>query len=72
MDTSAATSDSLPSPHAGSGTAWEPASAPARTWMTARDGWDLMAHGVIFLSYNQQGSPTTSKAAHAARARLSP
>ena len=49
--------DSMPSPHAGSGTAWEPASAPAHMWMTSRDGWDLMAHGVIFLNYNQQGGP---------------
>jgi hypothetical protein len=50
-------SDSMPSPHAGSGTAWEPASAPAHMWMISRDGWDLMAHGVIFLDYNQQGGP---------------
>ncbi len=47
----------LPSPHAGSGTAWEPASVPAHLWMTRRGQWDLMAHGVIFLTYNQQGGP---------------
>src|ERR1700732_3289740 len=47
----------LPSPHAGSGTGWEPASVPAREWMLMRGGWELMAHGVIFASYNQQGGP---------------
>jgi hypothetical protein len=47
----------LPSPHAGSGTAWEPASAPAHEWMVMRGGWELMAHGVIFTDYNQQGGP---------------
>src|ERR1700751_2144316 len=49
--------DWMPSPHAGSGTSWEPASAPAHMWMTQRGGWDLMAHGVVFLDYNQQGGP---------------
>jgi len=47
----------LPSPHAGSGTAWEPASVPAHEWMLMRNGWELMAHGVIFTDYNQQGGP---------------
>ncbi len=47
----------LPSPHAGSGTAWEPASVPAHDWMVMRGGWELMAHGVIFTDYNQQGGP---------------
>jgi hypothetical protein len=47
----------LPSPHAGSGTAWEPASVPAHQWMRMRGGWELMAHGVIFVDYNQQGGP---------------
>lgn len=46
-----------PSMHAGSGTAWEPASVPGHLWMTSRGGWDLMAHGVVFLTYNQQGGP---------------
>ena len=49
--------DWLPSLHAGSGTAWEPASVPAHLWMTTGAGWDLMTHGVIFLTYNQQGGP---------------
>jgi len=47
----------LPSPHAGSGTAWQPASVPAHEWMFMRGGWELMAHGAIFLDYNQQGGP---------------
>ena len=47
----------LPSPHAGSGTAWEPASVPAHEWMVMHGGWELMAHGVIFTDYNQQGGP---------------
>ena len=48
---------SLPSPHASSGTGWQPASVPERAWMTAWRGWDLMAHGQLFLTYNQQGGP---------------
>src|SRR5436305_1189349 len=48
---------SLPSPHAGSGTGWQPASVPAYEWMWMRGGWHLMAHGVIFADYNQQGGP---------------
>ena len=47
----------LPSPHAGGGTGWQPASAPGHDWMWMRGGWELMAHGVIFVDYNQQGSP---------------
>jgi hypothetical protein len=50
-------SQSLPSPHDGSGTAWEPASVPAHEWMLMPSGWELMAHGVIFTDYNQQGGP---------------
>src|SRR5262249_18385694 len=47
----------LPSPHAGSGTGWQPASVPAHIWMKSLGQWDLMAHGAIFLTYNQQGGP---------------
>ena len=47
----------LPSPHAGSGTGWQPASVPANEWMRMRGGWELMAHGVIFADYNRQGGP---------------
>ncbi len=51
------TSSSLPSPHWGSGTSWQPASVPAYEWMWMRGGWELMTHGVIFIDYNQQGGP---------------
>src|SRR5208337_1771634 len=47
----------LPSPHAGSGTGWQPASVPEHEWMLMHGGWQLMAHGVIFVDYNQQGGP---------------
>jgi hypothetical protein len=47
----------LPSPHAGSGTSWQPASVPSNEWMRMRGGWELMAHGAIFVDYNQQGGP---------------
>jgi hypothetical protein len=47
----------LPSPHAGSGTAWEPVSVPGHEWMLMRGGWEFMAHGVIFADYNHQGGP---------------
>jgi hypothetical protein len=47
----------LPSPHEGSGTAWQPASVQGTEWMWMRGGWELMAHGVIFVDYNQQGGP---------------
>ena len=47
----------MPSPHAGSGTGWQPASVPANEWMWMWGGWELMAHGVIFVDYNQQGGP---------------
>jgi hypothetical protein len=57
MKMSTPSPDWLPSPHAGSGTAWEPASVPGDLWMTSRGEWDLMAHGVVFLTYNQQGGP---------------
>jgi len=47
----------LPSFHASSGTSWQPASVPERMWMIRRGGWDLMAHGTLFLTYDQQGGP---------------
>jgi len=46
-----------PSPHEGSGTGWQPAAASAHAWMKSIKAWDLMAHGVIFVDYNQQGGP---------------
>lgn len=57
MNMSVSGSDWMPSPHAGSGTGWQPASVPDHLWMTSRGQWDLMAHGVVFLTYNQQGGP---------------
>ena len=48
---------SLPSPHEGSGTSWQPASVSGHSWMWNRHGWDFMAHGSIFADYNQQGGP---------------
>ena len=45
----------LPSPHEGSGTSWQPASVGGHEWMWMPGGWELMAHGVIFADYNQQG-----------------
>ena len=51
------TSFRLPSPHEGSGTAWQPASVLGHEWMWMRGGWELMAHGVIFVDYNQQRGP---------------
>jgi len=50
-------SSQLPSPHEGSGTGWQPASVRGYEWMWMLGGWELMAHGVIFLDYNQQGGP---------------
>jgi hypothetical protein len=51
------TADWMPSPHASSGTSWQPASVPAHLWSTKLGTWDFMAHGVIFIDYNQQGGP---------------
>src|SRR5579863_7079793 len=57
MHMSSAASPDLPSPHASSGTGWQPASVPDPMWVLSRGGWDLMAHGLIFITYNQQGGP---------------
>jgi len=48
---------SMPSFHASSGTAWQPASVPETMWMISPGGWQLMFHGVVFVTYNQQGGP---------------
>lgn len=40
-----------------SGTSWIPASSPQHMWMRALGGWRLMAHGELFVGYNQQGGP---------------
>jgi hypothetical protein len=46
-----------PSPHEGSGTAWQPASVTGHAWMWMSGGWMWMAHGAMFIDYNQQGGP---------------
>jgi hypothetical protein len=55
MDMSQLAPDWLPTAHAGSGTGWQPAATPGHVWMKSAASWDLMAHGVIFAGYNQQG-----------------
>ena len=57
MDMSPTLPDWLPSPHVSSGTDWQPAVTPDSSWMKPVHGWDLMAHGVVFVGYNQQGGP---------------
>jgi hypothetical protein len=57
MKMGADAASSMPSFHASSGTAWQPASVPETMWMISRGNWDLMAHGNIFIDYNQQGGP---------------
>jgi hypothetical protein len=57
MSMGAHESSQLPSPHAGSGTGWQPASVPEPEWMVMHGGWELMAHGTIFADYNHQGGP---------------
>ena len=54
MEMPSSTPDWMPGP-ASSGTGWQPAVTPAHLWTFG--GWDLMAHGVVFLDYNQQGGP---------------
>ena len=49
--------DWLPSAHSSSGTGWQPATTPVHMWTKSLAGWDVMAHGVVFLDYNQQGGP---------------
>jgi hypothetical protein len=51
------TPDWMPSAHVSSGTGWQPAAITPHAWMKAVKGWDLMAHGVVFINYNQQGGP---------------
>jgi len=57
MDMSQPGPDWTPSPHVSSGTGWQPAATVGHMWMKSVGAWDLMAHGVIFLDYNQQGGP---------------
>ncbi len=57
MNMSQAAPDWMPSAHLGSGTAWQPAATAGHFWMKSFGAWDLMAHGVVFVDYNQQGGP---------------
>jgi hypothetical protein len=57
MDMSESTPAWMPSPHVSSGTGWQPTAIVPHAWMKNLNGWDLMAHGVVFLDYNQQGGP---------------
>jgi hypothetical protein len=47
----------MPSPESGSGTEWQPASTSTPMWMKSFGAWQVMAHGVVFVDYNQQGGP---------------
>jgi hypothetical protein len=57
MDMSQGAPDWMPSAHVSSGTGWQPAAVTDHAWMKSVGSWDLMAHGVVFLDYNQQGGP---------------
>ena len=57
MDMVAGGPDWMPSPHVSSGTGWQPAATPGHMWMMSEGAWELMAHGVVFVDYNQQGGP---------------
>ena len=43
--------------HFSSGTGWQPLEAPDNMWMTSLAGWDVMAHGNLFATFNHQGGP---------------
>src|SRR5580692_10328037 len=57
MNMNDAALSSMPSFHASSGTAWQPASVTDPMWMISRGGWEFMFHGTVFVTYNQQGGP---------------
>jgi hypothetical protein len=57
MDMAQSAPDWTPSPHDASGTGWQPAATPEHAWMKSLGDWELMAHGVVFADYNQQGGP---------------
>lgn len=57
MNMSVPANDWMPSAHVSSGSGWQPAATPDHSWMKSVSGWDVMAHGVIFVDYNQQGGP---------------
>jgi len=43
--------------HFSSGTGWQPIDAPENMWMWKLGGWDLMLHGNLFVTSNNQGGP---------------
>src|SRR5580692_6654868 len=55
MNMNDAALSSMPSFHASSGTAWQPASVTDPMWMIMHGGWEFMFHGTVFITYNQQG-----------------
>src|SRR5271167_5210203 len=57
MNMDQAALSSIPSFHSSSGTAWQPASVPETMWMISPAAWELMLHGVVFVTDNQQGGP---------------
>ena len=57
MDMSQPAPDWMPSPHVSSGTGWRPAATSGHMWMKSAGAWEVMAHGVVFADYNQQGGP---------------
>jgi hypothetical protein len=57
MNMGEAALSSMPSFHASSGTAWQPASVPETMWMISPGSWELMLHYTVFITYNQQGGP---------------
>jgi hypothetical protein len=57
MNMGEASLSSMPAFHDSSGSSWQPASVSEPMWMTSSGGWDLMFHGTVFITYNQQGGP---------------
>jgi hypothetical protein len=43
--------------HFSSGTGWQPIDAPENMWMWTVAGWDVMLHGNLFVTSNNQGGP---------------
>lgn len=66
MDMSESSPDWMPSAHVSSGTGWQPAAIAGHLWMKSLGAWDVMAHGVVFVDYNQQGGPREAGKAESA------
>jgi hypothetical protein len=43
--------------HFSSGTGWQPIDAAENMWMWSPGGWDVMLHGNLFVTSNNQGGP---------------